>query len=200
MESRLQDHERIRGGLFFIQSIPRDENWKVRRDILQAYEPKQPEDCTLNVSASLPDIKTPASSLSTPEVSSSPKLNRKVTEVTPLEKQANGAYVAAPEIHVEASASPRTKRAAVRKEKEEENKKVSAKTSMDCILEDSVSGGATAASGTRGGNRRGSRVPSRRGSAEAPEQSMPSVTLSNEEKNNMISYWLQVFVSPQVKS
>ena len=123
MESRLQDHERIRGGLFFIQSIPRDENWKVRRDILQAYEPKQPEDCTLNVSASLPDIKTPASSLSTPEVSSSPKLNRKVTEVTPLEKQANGAYVAAPEIHVEASASPRTKRAAVGKRKKKRIKR-----------------------------------------------------------------------------
>ena len=41
MESRLQDHERIRGGLFFIQNIPRDENWKVRRDILAAYDPNK---------------------------------------------------------------------------------------------------------------------------------------------------------------
>ena len=40
MESRLQDHERIRGGLYFIQEIPRDENWKVRRDALVEYEPK----------------------------------------------------------------------------------------------------------------------------------------------------------------
>ena len=41
MESRLQDHERIRGGLYFIQNIPRDENWKVRRDILAAYDPNK---------------------------------------------------------------------------------------------------------------------------------------------------------------
>ena len=41
MESRLQDHERIRGGLFFIQNIPRDENWKVRKDILSAYDPNK---------------------------------------------------------------------------------------------------------------------------------------------------------------
>ena len=44
IESRLQDHERIRGGLYFIQSIPRDENWKVRRDVLVNYEPKKPTD------------------------------------------------------------------------------------------------------------------------------------------------------------
>ena len=54
MESRLQDHERIRGGLYFIQNIPRDENWKVRRDILAEYEPKKAEDCLLNVSAAPP--------------------------------------------------------------------------------------------------------------------------------------------------
>ena len=41
MESRLEDHERIRGGLYFIQNIPRDENWKIRRDILTAYEPNK---------------------------------------------------------------------------------------------------------------------------------------------------------------
>ena len=40
MESRLQDHERIRGGLYFVQEIPRDENWKVRRDVLVEYQPK----------------------------------------------------------------------------------------------------------------------------------------------------------------
>ena len=44
MESRLQDHERIRGGLYFIQSIPRDENWKVLKDVLQAYQPMAAEE------------------------------------------------------------------------------------------------------------------------------------------------------------
>ena len=44
MESRLQDHERIRGGLYFIQAIPRDENWKVRRDILVEYQPRTTEE------------------------------------------------------------------------------------------------------------------------------------------------------------
>jgi hypothetical protein len=39
-----QDHERIRGGLYFIKTIPRDENWKVRRDILANYEPKSAEE------------------------------------------------------------------------------------------------------------------------------------------------------------
>jgi len=39
LESRLQDHERLRGGLFFIQHIPRDENWKVVRSILQTFAP-----------------------------------------------------------------------------------------------------------------------------------------------------------------
>ena len=69
MESRLQDHERIRGGLFFIQSIPRDENWKVQREILVAYQPKKPEDCTLNVSAALPSLAE--------QVAESPKLAKK---------------------------------------------------------------------------------------------------------------------------
>ena len=98
MESRLQDHERIRGGLYFIQAIPRDENWKVRRDILQSYEPKKAEDCTLNVSASLAQ-----------QVAESPKLNKKM--VQELERQPNGAFVAAPEVTIQAS-SPRTKRVA----------------------------------------------------------------------------------------
>ena len=44
METRLQDHERIRGGLFFVQSIPRDENWKVLKDILKNYEPVSSEE------------------------------------------------------------------------------------------------------------------------------------------------------------
>jgi hypothetical protein len=39
-----QDHERIRGGLYFIKNIPRDENWKVRRDVLSTYEPKSAEE------------------------------------------------------------------------------------------------------------------------------------------------------------
>ena len=33
-----QDHERIRGGLFFLESIPRDENWKVLKDALKEYK------------------------------------------------------------------------------------------------------------------------------------------------------------------
>ena len=56
----LQDHERIRGGLYFIQNIPRDENWKVRRDVLAEFEPKKAEDCELNVSAALPDQQQPS--------------------------------------------------------------------------------------------------------------------------------------------
>jgi hypothetical protein len=57
---QLQDHERIRGGLYFIQAIPRDENWKVRRDVLAVFEPKKAEDCELNVSAELPDQQQPS--------------------------------------------------------------------------------------------------------------------------------------------
>ena len=44
LESRLEDHERIRGGLFFVQDIPRDENWKIRRNVLVAYQPKTTEE------------------------------------------------------------------------------------------------------------------------------------------------------------
>ena len=36
--SFLQDHERIRGGLYFLESIPRDENWKVLKDALKEYK------------------------------------------------------------------------------------------------------------------------------------------------------------------
>ena len=39
LESRLQDHERLRGGLLYIQQIPRDENWKVVKSVLQAIKP-----------------------------------------------------------------------------------------------------------------------------------------------------------------
>ena len=51
MESRLQDHERIRGGLYFIQDIPRDENWKVLRDALAAYQPKTTDEvrCPIDI-------------------------------------------------------------------------------------------------------------------------------------------------------
>ena len=44
LESRLEDHERIRGGLFFVQDIPRDENWKIRRNVLVAFQPKTTEE------------------------------------------------------------------------------------------------------------------------------------------------------------
>ncbi len=113
MESRLQDHERIRGGLYFIQNIPRDENWKVRRDILAAYEPQKSEDCTLNVSAALPtsnETKTKANDLAT-QVAESPKLAKKV--VQELERQPNGSYVAPVTQPIMPEAvSPRTKRSA----------------------------------------------------------------------------------------
>jgi len=39
LESRLQDHERLRGGLFYIQNIPRDENWKVMKNVLEKFVP-----------------------------------------------------------------------------------------------------------------------------------------------------------------
>lgn len=39
LESRLQDHERLRGGLYYIQNIPRDENWKVLKSVLQKFIP-----------------------------------------------------------------------------------------------------------------------------------------------------------------
>ena len=39
LESRLQDHERLRGGLLYLQQIPRDENWKVVKSVLQAIKP-----------------------------------------------------------------------------------------------------------------------------------------------------------------
>jgi len=39
LESRLQDHERLRGGLYYIQNIPRDENWKVLKSVLQNFVP-----------------------------------------------------------------------------------------------------------------------------------------------------------------
>lgn len=39
LESRLQDHERLRGGLLYIQQIPRDKNWKVVKSVLQAIKP-----------------------------------------------------------------------------------------------------------------------------------------------------------------
>ena len=42
LESRLQDHERLRGGLFYIKSIPRDENWKVMKSVLQNFVPPAP--------------------------------------------------------------------------------------------------------------------------------------------------------------
>jgi len=39
LESRLQDHERLRGGLYYIQQVPRDENWKVQKSVLDRFVP-----------------------------------------------------------------------------------------------------------------------------------------------------------------
>lgn len=216
MESRLQDHERIRGGLYFIQAIPRDENWKVRRDILQTYEPKKPEECTLNVSASLAQ-----------QVADSPKLCKKM--VQELERQPNGTFVATPLVTVQAS-SPRTKRVAhkaIGKVKRiieflhfstflieepigDAEAGNSRRGSMDCILEDKVSNpnlvSSASSSGTRGGARRGSRVASlgggsrgssRRGSTDLPDNP-PTSSLDSIDKSNTFSYWFKVTVVPSV--
>jgi len=39
LESRLQDHERLRGGLYYIPQVPRDENWKVAKLLLEQFVP-----------------------------------------------------------------------------------------------------------------------------------------------------------------
>ncbi len=36
---RLKDEERIRGGLYFVQGIPRDENWKASENIIFLKKP-----------------------------------------------------------------------------------------------------------------------------------------------------------------
>lgn len=191
MESRLQDHERIRGGLYFIQTIPRDENWKVRRDILASYEPKKAEDCTLNVSAG------PMANLAQ-QIADSPKLAKRIA-VQELEKQPNGTFVSA---SAESPSSPRAQRRSTKKMAAEmvvENRR----GSMDCILEDSVIGGAacmmSAVSGMRGG-RRASRIPSgsrgssRRGSVDSLSMSTPAAPPGGDS----FSYWLKVQVNPMV--
>ena len=132
MESRLQDHERIRGGLYFIKDIPRDENWKVRRDILAAYQPRTADQCELGESAGPPpeqaqlaeaqpaeaqtEPKKPDEALSKERVPSSSAGTAKVTPkietkkvVQELERQADGSYVTPP--YEAETSSPRTKRA-----------------------------------------------------------------------------------------
>lgn len=198
MESRLQDHERIRGGLYFIQSIPRDENWKVRRDILLAFEPKKPEDCTLNVSAALPSLMD--------QVCESPKLTKKM-QVQELTKLPNGAFVASPQAGLDKT-SPRAERKALKKGSE--SLVLDRRGSMDCILEDTVADttlNASAAAATRGGARRASRLPSgsrgssRRGSTDLQDPLLVSSSSmdSGLDKSNNFTYWLQVTVAPQVQ-
>merc|ERR1719228_982136 len=55
LESRLQDHERLRGGLHYVQCIPRDENWKVVRSVLQKFVPPNKADNLMSL-CSLPEI------------------------------------------------------------------------------------------------------------------------------------------------
>jgi len=50
MESRLGDHERIRGGLYFIQSIPRDENWKPEGMFWRLLNPKNQRNVNFTMS------------------------------------------------------------------------------------------------------------------------------------------------------
>ena len=91
MESRLQDHERIRGGLYFVQNIPRDENWKVLKDVLKSYNP------SLAYEGNQVEEQT----------GKSPKTPKKV--IKELAKQPNGSFIAAPS---EEEPSPRSKRKA----------------------------------------------------------------------------------------
>ncbi len=195
MESRLQDHERIRGGLYFVESIPRDENWKVRRDVLLAFEPKQPEDCTLNVSAALPSSSSASGNLAE-QVSDSPKLAKKMVKELP--KQPNGAFVASTE-------TPRLHRSGLTKKPLED---VPRRGSMDCILEDSISGAAAAGGvgvltpllpgkGQGSSSRRCSRLPSSgsRGSSRRGSTDLQDCAGSEQT----FQYWLQVTVVPQVR-
>jgi len=102
MESRLEDHERIRGGLFFLESIPRDENWKVLKEALKEYksikEEREEETPSLEVGREAKDLLAAS-------VGKSPKLAPKVKE---LIKQPNGAYVAG--VEEDSEPSPRTGR------------------------------------------------------------------------------------------
>ena len=170
IESRLQDHERIRGGLYFIQSIPRDENWKVRRDVLVNYEPKKPTD------------------------ENAAKSFNEDGQVQELDRHPDGTFVVLPDTNLQSS-SPRAKRAS--KTDPVAEYKSTRRGSMDCILEDSVTtvtpGVATSFCDTRGGGRRGSRIPSgnasRRGSVDSGDTPINSDTFT---------YWLQVCVDPSV--
>ena len=170
IESRLQDHERIRGGLYFIQSIPRDENWKVRRDVLVNYEPKKPTD------------------------ENAAKSSHEDGQVQELDRHPDGTFVVLPNANLQSS-SPRAKRAS--KTDPGAEYKSTRRGSMDCILEDSVTtvtpGVATSFCDTRGGGRRGSRIPSgnasRRGSVDSGDTPINSDTFT---------YWLQVCVDPSV--
>eukprot|EP00094_Tigriopus_californicus_P002372 TCALIF_02290-PA protein Name:"Similar to 4cl2 Probable 4-coumarate--CoA ligase 2 (Dictyostelium discoideum)" AED:0.08 eAED:0.08 QI:10/0.81/0.83/0.91/0.90/0.83/12/272/929 len=223
IESRLQDHERIRGGLYFIQNIPRDENWKVMKDVLKNYEPLSMEELNKQTESEW-NIPADDQSVTPSKVSSSlgksPKTAKKV--VKQLEKQPNGSFMASPE---EECPSPRTKRSAKKISLEVPNdpqdifgmRNRSRRGSMDCILEDKPSAGAVggawkgpqaaSTTGTAGGKRRPSE--SRRvsggavragGSRRGSNADLPVTPLSGSAATDAagnISYWMKVFVHPQ---
>jgi len=112
MESRLQDHERIRGGLFFIQAIPRDENWKVRRDVLVDFKPRTTEE--INQDDAAREDQSAEAEMQREvalELAKSPKLAKKA--VQELDKQPNGSFMAVgPQLQ---APSPRTVRASLAK-------------------------------------------------------------------------------------
>ena len=56
LESRLEDHERLRGGLHYIQHIPRDENWKVVKEVLQKFVPPPKMDGGSDSGLSIPNL------------------------------------------------------------------------------------------------------------------------------------------------
>eukprot|EP00095_Tigriopus_kingsejongensis_P001553 maker-scaffold137_size321222-snap-gene-0.10 protein:Tk01553 transcript:maker-scaffold137_size321222-snap-gene-0.10-mRNA-1 annotation:"4-coumarate-- ligase-like" len=220
MESRLQDHERIRGGLYFIQNIPRDENWKVLRDVLQNYEPLSTEEISKQTE---PEWKlAPNDTAVTPSkvslsLGKSPKTNKKVIKL--LEKQPNGSFVASAE---EECPSPRTKRSAKKASLEIASdaqdvfgmRNRSRRGSMDCILEDKPSalgatGGRKGSQAATSGKRRSSETRrvsaggtrggggSRRGSG----SEIPIVPLTGSASSAVeggLSYWLKVYINPTV--
>jgi len=128
MESRLQDHERIRGGLYFIQAIPRDENWKVRRDLLVDYKPITTEELNqefldeessaTGANAAGQPVASVKDANSTTiereqqqmalEVGNSPKLAKRGA-VKELEKQPNGSFLAS-EATLQETLSPKPAR------------------------------------------------------------------------------------------
>ncbi|XP_040580808.1 probable 4-coumarate--CoA ligase 1 isoform X2 [Lepeophtheirus salmonis] len=177
MESRLQDHERIRGGLYFVQNIPRDENWKVLRSVLAEYKPHEGV-----TSLATDNVETNLAAA----VAVSPKINKKM--VLELEKQPNGSFLA-PTLNeelAEACGVSRVKRNASTREKDR-------RSSMDRIREGEVS--VNVGSSAPGKSRRMSSARgSRRGSV---VDALSSLESSHDMGQNNLTYWLQITINTE---